>query len=139
MAGPAGLLRRFLALCAEADAALRAAGTLPQDGDEVLLCLAAWRAAQTGLPVRGANAYICRYWLGARHYLVSTNYCLTPVCILHLPGAGKDRQLKLLYRRWARRGAFPKREDVWRLCGFPPARPPLLRTAWVRLCAALGR
>ena len=42
------------------DAALRAAGTLPQDGDEVLLCLAAWRAAQTGLPVRGANAYICR-------------------------------------------------------------------------------
>jgi len=139
VAGPAGLLRRFLALCAEADAALRAAGTLPQDGDEVLLCLAAWRAAQTGLPVRGANAYICRYWLGARHYLVSTNYCLTPVCILHLPGAGKDRQLKLLYRRWARRGAFPKREDVWRLCGFPPARPPLLRTTWVRLCAALGR
>lgn len=138
VAGSAALLGGFLDLCADADAALRAANTLPQDGDEVLLCLAAWRAGRIGLPVRGANAYIGRYWLGARHYFVSTDYCLTPVCVLHLPGAGKDRQLKLLYRHWARHGQFPPRKTVWRLCGFPPARPPLVRTALVRLRAALG-
>ena len=83
------------------------------------------------------HAYIFRYWLGGRFYFVSTNYVLDPVCILHLPGAAKDRQLKLLYRYYAGHGTFPPAGRVHRLCGLPAARPPLLRTLWVRLLAKL--
>ena len=78
---------------------------------------------QAGAPVRAANAYIGRFWLGARFYFVSTGYCLTPLCILHLPGQAKARQLVLLYRYYARRGHFPPDATVWRWCGLPAARP----------------
>lgn len=137
IAGSAHRLREFLALCGEIYNEMQTKQVLPQDGDEVILCIAAWRALRTGQPVRAANAYIWRYWLGARHYFVSTNYCLVPICILHLPGSGKDRQLKLLYRRYVKRGSFPGRKAVWRLCGMPATHPPLLNTVWVRLLAAL--
>lgn len=137
IAGSASRLRDFLALCGEIYNEMQTKQVLPQDGDEVILGIAAWRALRTGQPVRAANAYIWRYWLGARHYFVSTNYCLVPICILHLPGSGKDRQLKLLYRRYVKRGSFPDRKAVWRLCGMPAAHPPLLNTVWVRLLAAL--
>ena len=137
IAGSASRLQNFLALCGEIYNDMQTKQVLPQDGDEVILCIAAWRALRTGQPVRAANAYIWRYWLGARHYFVSTNYCLVPICILHLPGSGKDRQLKLLYRRYVKRGSFPDRKAVWRLCGMPAAHPPLLNTVWVRLLTAL--
>src|SRR5699024_4842376 len=87
--------------------------------------------------VRAANAYIFRYWLGGRFYFVSTNYVLDPVCILHLPGAAKERQLKLLYRSYSRKGVFPPPARVHRLCCLPAARPPLLATLRVRLLARL--
>ena len=87
--------------------------------------------------MRAANAYLFRYWLGGRFYYVSTNYCLDPVCILHLPGAAKDRQLKLIYRYYARHGALPTPETVHQWCGFPKPRPPILRTLWVRLVCRL--
>ena len=137
VAGCRGRLQEFMDLCGEIYQEMQARKVLPQDGDEVILCIAAWRALRTGRPVRAANAYIWRYWLGARHYFVSTNYCLVPICILHLPGSGKDRQLKLLYRRYTKQGVFPDRRAVWRLCGLPAAHPPLLNTLWVRLLAAL--
>ncbi len=137
VAGSAANLRPFMALCREVYDLMRQKGVEPRDGDEVILDIAAWRALRTGRPVRAANAYIWRYWLGARHYLVSTNYCLVPICILHLPGSAKDRQLKLLYRHYARHGAFPRRQTVWRMCGLPAARPPILNTLLVRLLAAL--
>ena len=85
--------------------------------------IAAYRSLQAGAPVRAANAYIGRFWLGARFYFVSTGYCLTPLCILHLPGQAKARQLVLLYRYYARRGHFPPDATVWRWCGLPAARP----------------
>lgn len=137
VAGSAPRLREFLGLCRDVYEEMQAKNVLPQDGDEVILCIAAWRALRTGQPVRAANAYIWRYWLGARHYFVSTNYCLVPICILHLPGSGKDRQLKLLYRRYTKLGTFPHRKKVWRLCGLPAAHPPLLNTLWVRFLAVL--
>ena len=137
VAGSASQLRAFLSLCRTIYEEMQARNVLPQDGDEVILCIAAWRSLRSGQPVRAANAYIWRYWLGARHYFVSTNYCLVPICVLHLPGSGKDRQLKLLYRRYTKRGTFPSRKGVWRMCGMPAARPPLLNTLWVRLLAAL--
>ena len=87
--------------------------------------------------MRAANAYIFRYWLGGHFYYVSTNYTLDPVCILHLPGAAKDRQLKLIYNGYARRGGFPPLNKIYRLCGLPAAHPPLLRTVWTRLLAKL--
>ena len=74
---------------------------------------------------------------GRAFYYVSTNYTLDPVCILHLPGAAKDRQLKLIYNGYARRGVFPPLNKIYRLCGLPAAHPPLLRTLWTRLLAKL--
>jgi len=85
---------------------------------------------RAGPPVRAANAYLFRYWLGGRFYFVSTNYTLDPVCILHLPGAAKDRQLAVLYRRYAKKGSFPPLEKVHRLCCLPAARPPPPRPPW---------
>ena len=104
---------------------------------DVTLHGGAYRSLLAGKPVRAANAYIFRYWLGGHFYYVSTNYTLDPVCILHLPGAAKDRQLKLIYNGYARRGVFPPLNKIYRLCGLPAAHPPLLRTVWTRLLAKL--
>ena len=138
VAGSAARLRAFAARCAAVYDEMQAAGLTPQEGDEAILDIAAYRSLQAGAPVRAANAYIGRFWLGARFYFVSTGYCLTPLCILHLPGQAKARQLVLLYRYYARRGHFPPDATVWRWCGLPAARPPLLRTLWVRLRAKLA-
>ena len=56
---------------------------------------------------------------------------------MHLPGAAKDRQLKLIYNGYVRRGVFPPLKKIYRLCGLPAAHPPLLRTVWTRLLAKL--
>ena len=137
VAGNKARLQDFMDRCRDYFAALQAAGITPKEGDEAVWCGAAYQSLLAGQPVRAANAYIFRYWLGARFYFVSTNYLLDPVCILHLPGAAKDRQLKLLYRRYARAGRFPPAARVHRLCGFPAAHPPLFNTLWGRLLARL--
>lgn len=126
-----------MALCRQYFNQLQAIGLTPREGDEAIWCGAAYRSLLAGQPVRAANAYLFRYWLGGRFYFVSTNYTLDPVCILHLPGAAKDRQLAVLYRRYAKKGSFPPLENVHRLCCLPAAHPPLLRTLWVRLLARL--
>ena len=137
VAGRADRLRAFADRCAAVYGEMTAAGVLPEEGDEAILAIAAWRSALAGEPVRSANAYLARYWLGARFYFVSTGYCLTPLCVLHLPGQAKNRQLLLLYRYYTRRGHFPPDRTVWRWCGLPAARPPLLTTLFVRLRARL--
>lgn len=138
IAGSRARLQAFMAECAKVYADMLQKGFQPHEGDEFITCAAAYRSLRQGAPVRAANAYIFRYWVGARYYFVCTNYCNDPVSILHLPGNGKARQLTVLYRRYARRGAFPPREKVWRLCCFGPARPPLWQSVWVRLLAKLG-
>lgn len=138
VAGSKPRLLDFMALCRAYFTQLCTKDIVPREGDEAVWCGAAYRSLLAGRPVRAANAYIYRYWLGGRFYFVSTNYALDPVCILHLPGAAKERQLKLLYRAYARHGRFPPLPRVHRLCCLPAARPPLLRTAWVRLLAGLG-
>ena len=137
VAGSHTRLTDFMAQCHRYFAELQAQGITPREGDEAVWCGAAYRSQQAGQPVRAANAYIFRYWLGGHFYFVSTNYTLDPVCILHLPGSAKDRQLKLLYKAYARRGSFPSLPKIYRLCGLPAAHPPLLRTLWVRLLAKL--
>ena len=132
-------LQAFAGLCAQVFARMQAVGLTPHEGDEAVTCAAAYRSLLAGQPVRAANAYIFRYWLGARFYFVSTNYCLDPVCILHLPGQGKARQLAVLYRYYTRHQAFPPLGRVHRLCCLPPAHPPLLPTLRVRLLARLSR
>mgnify|MGYP001540807306 CR=1 FL=1 len=109
-----------------------------QDGDEAILGAAAYRSQLAGKPVRAANAYVFRYWLGGHFYYVSTNYCCDPVCVLHLPGKAKMRQLTVLYHKYTRSGRMPENQTVWRLCCLPAARPPLLRSLWVRLRAKIG-
>lgn len=137
IAGSRARLADFMAECAGVYRTMNEKGLRPHEGDEFITCAAAYRSLLAGRPVRAANAYIFRYWVGARFYFVSTNYCNDPVCIFHLPG-GKNRQLRVLYRRYTKRGAFPPREKVYRLCCFPAAHPPLLRSIWVRLLARLG-
>ncbi|MDD4849485.1 MAG: hypothetical protein PHO10_02160 [Gemmiger sp.] len=128
-------LAAFMARCRAVYDAMCQQNLRPHEGDEFITCAAAYQSQQAGEPVRAANAYIFRYWLGARFYYVSTNYCNDPVCILHLPGNGKARQLKLLYRYYAQKGRFPKPQTVYALCCLPAAHPPLLRSLWVRLLA----
>lgn len=135
VAGSKPRLQAFMEQCRRYFADLQAAGITPKEGDEAVWCGAAYRSQLAGQPVRAANAYIFRYWLGGRFYFVSTNYQLDPVCVLHLPGAAKDRQLKLLYRSYTKNGRFPPAPQVHRLCCLPAAHPPLLRTLWVRLQA----
>ena len=137
VAGSKVRLADFMALCQQYFDELQARGITPKEGDEAVWCGAAYRSLRAGQPVRAANAYIFRYWLGGRFYYVSTNYQLDPVCILHLPGAAKDRQLKLIYKKYTKRGAFPPPDAIHRLCGLPAAHPPLLRTLWTRLLAKL--
>ena len=109
-----------------------------QDGDEAILDAAAYRSQLAGKPVRAANAYVFRYWLGGHFYYVSTNYCCDPVCVLHLPGKAKMRQLTVIYHKYTRSGRMPENQTVWRLCCLPAARPPLLRSLLVRLRAKIG-
>ena len=137
VAGSKARLQDLMERCRRYFDEMQQAGVTPREGDEAVWCGAAYRSLLAGQPVRAANAYIFRYWLGGRFYFVSTNYVLDPVCILHLPGAAKERQLKLLYRSYSRKGAFPPPARVHRLCGLPAAHPPLLATLRVRLLARL--
>lgn len=137
VAGSKERLTDFMALCRQYFTQLQALGLTPKEGDEAIWCGAAYRSLLAGQPVRAANAYLFRYWLGGRFYYVSTNYALDPVCILHLPGAAKHRQLAVLYRYYTKKGSFPPLKTVYRLCCLPAAHPPLLRTLWVRLLAKL--
>ena len=93
VAGSRARLTDFISLCRDYFKELQAKSITPREGDEAVWCGAAYRSLLAGKPVRAANAYIFRYWLGGHFYYVSTNYTLDPVCILHLPGAAKDRQL----------------------------------------------
>ena len=129
-------LADFMDECADVYRTMNEKGLRPHEGDEFITCAAAYRSLLAGRPVRAANAYIFRYWVGARFYFAGTNYCNDPVCIFHLPG-GKNRQLRVLYRWYTKKGAFPAREKVYRLCCFPAANPPILRSIWVRILARL--
>ena len=129
-------LADFMDECADVYRTMNEKGLRPHEGDEFITCAAAYRSLLAGRPVRAANAYIFRYWVGARFYFAGTNYCNDPVCIFHLPG-GKNRQLRVLYRWYTKKGAFPAREKVYRLCCFPAAHPPILRSFWVRIMARL--
>lgn len=137
IAGRRDRLRAFLDLCGQIYREMDERDIVPQEGDEAIWCAAAYRALRAGQPVRAANSYVWRYWLGARHYFVATNYLLDPVCVLHLPGAARERQFPLLYRYYTRHGKFPPAAVVHRWCCLPPARPPLLKTLWVRMRAKL--
>lgn len=136
VAGSRARLTDFMSLCRDYFKELQAKGITPREGDEAVWCGAAYRSLLAGKPVRAANAYIFRYWLGGHFYYVSTNYTLDPVCILHLPGAAKDRQLKLIYNGYVRRGVFPPLNKIYRLCGLPAAHPP---AAAHRMDAAAGQ
>lgn len=121
VAGSKARLADFMALCRQYFNQLQTIGLTPREGDEAIWCGAAYRSLLAGQPVRAANAYLFRYWLGGRFYFVSTNYTLDPVCILHLPGAAKDRQLAVLYRRYAKKGQLPAAGES------PPALLPARR------------
>ena len=135
LCGSAARLTAFMARCRAVYDTMRQKNLHPHEGDEFITCAAAYQSLAAGEPVRAANAYLFRYWLGARFYFVATNYCRDPVCVLHLPGSAKARQFRVLYRYYARHGRFPADAAVYRWCCFPPAHPPLLKSIWVRLLA----
>ena len=138
VAGSTARLQGFMAECRNVFDRMQQTGVRSQDGDEAILDAAPYRSQLAGKPVRAANAYVFRYWLGGHFYYVSTNYCCDPVCVLHLPGKAKMRQLTVLYHKYTRSGRMPENQTVWRLCCLPAARPPLLRSLWVRLRAKIG-
>ena len=58
--------------------------------------------------------------------------------MLLLPCKANMRQLTAIYHTYTRSGRMPENQTVWRLCCLPAARPPLLRSLWVRLRAKIG-
>lgn len=138
VAGSKARLQVFLQRCCDYFAELQAADITPREGDEAIWCGAAYRSLLAGEPVRAANAYIFRYWLGWHFYFVCTNYILDPVCVLHLPGAAKERQLKLIYNQYVKTGNFPSMEKIRKICCLPAARPPFLKTLWVWILVKLS-
>ena len=82
VAGSTARLQDFMAECRNVFDRMQQTGVRSQDGDEAILDAAAYRSQLAGKPVRAANAYVFRYWLGGHFYYVSTNYCCDPVCVL---------------------------------------------------------
>ena len=92
VAGSTARLQDFMAECRNVFDRMQQTGVRSQDGDEAILDAAAYRSQLAGKPVRAANAYVFRYWLGGHFYYVSTNYCCDPVCVLHLPGKAHEHR-----------------------------------------------
>lgn len=116
VAGPAALLKRFVAVCAEVASVLRQRSSLITHdmGDEQIISVAAHRMPRS---VRSANAYLFRYWTGRDFRLLSTNYLFNAVDIWHLP-AEKQNGLQALYRYLIRHGNFPTRDMCVRITGL---------------------
>lgn len=138
VAGSTARLQGFMAECRNVFDRMQQTGVRSQDGDEAILDAAAYRSQLAGKPC-GPPTRMCSGTGWAGHfYYVSTNYCCDPVCVLHLPGKAKMRQLTVIYHKYTRSGRMPENQTVWRLCCLPAARPPLLRSLWVRLRAKIG-
>lgn len=124
-----------MAECCNVFDRMQQTGVRSQDGDEAILDAAAYRSQLAGKPVRAANAYVFRYWLGRAFLLCFHELLLRPRLRAAPAGKAKMRQLTVLYHKYTRSGRMPENQTVWRLCCLPAARPPLLRSLWVRLRA----
>ncbi len=76
VAGSKARLQEFMPYCRRYFEALQQAGVTPKEGTKPSGAPPLTEPAG-GQPVRAANAYIFRYWLGGRFYFVCTNYCWT--------------------------------------------------------------
>lgn len=101
-------------------------------GDEFITSIAAHRMRDI---VKNAGAYIYRFWTGD-FYLVSTCYKYNEIAILHLPNEKADGILRL-YDIFVKKGAFPKKEKIHKICHLD--HKPIKLTIKRNLKKLLGR
>jgi len=91
---------------------MMSSGIRTKQGDEFIVSVV---ATENREHIKPANPYIHRYWTG-QVYLVSTNYVIDPVAILHLPSE-KNSQFILLYKYLLKKEKFPHLKIVhWMTC-----------------------
>ena len=136
VAGSRTRMTDFISLCRDYFEELQAKGITPREGDEAIWCGAAYRSLLAGKPVRAANAYIFRYWLGG-HFLLCIDKLYTRPR-LHPASAGcgegppAETDLQWLCQAWG----FPAAEQ-----NLPPVRPARRTSAAAahRMDAAAGQ
>lgn len=114
------LMKKFLSVAQAVYGEMIESGFETQKGDEFIISVAADRLP--GL-IKNASPYICRFWTGANFRLVSTCYNTNAVTVLHLP-AEKERGIVTVYERYVRKGKFPDKTKIWKLCRL--SRRPIL-------------
>lgn len=79
-------------------------------GDEFISNIAACRLKNK---VKNAGSYVYRYWT-ATYRLISTNYRVSPIVLLHCP-AEKKAGIITIFNRYIRRGKVPSNNKAHRL------------------------
>ena len=89
VAGSTARLRDFMAECRNVFDRMQQTGVRSQDGDEAILDAAAYRSQLAGKPVRAANAYVFRYWLGGHFIMFPRTTAATPSACCTCPARRK--------------------------------------------------
>lgn len=107
-------------------------------GDESVWSMAAQLAeTRRGPIIRGAGAYLYRFWTGD-FYLISTVTVANPVCIWHIPNE-KENGFSYLYQIYQKKGCYPQQKKVAAILGIAvPKRPFNRYTLWYK-CRAKWR
>ncbi|MBR2629833.1 MAG: hypothetical protein IKD24_09135 [Alistipes sp.] len=102
--------RLFVAECDKVYQQMIERNFATSQGDEFITSIAAYRLKNM---VKNSAPYVCRYWTGT-YRLISTNYRVAPVTVLHCP-AEKKYGIITLFNRYIRRGKTPSHRVVHRL------------------------
>lgn len=102
--------KRFVTECEEVYKQMVAQNFITSQGDEFITTIAAHRLKEI---VKNAGAYVFRYWTGT-YRLISTNYKISPVVVLHCP-AEKKYGIITIFNRYIRRGKLPTNRTAHRL------------------------
>lgn len=89
VAGSTARLQDFMAECRNVFDRMQQTGVRSQDGDEAILDAAAYRSQLAGKPVRAANAYVFRYWLGGHFIMFPRTTAATPSACCTCPARRK--------------------------------------------------
>lgn len=109
-AANADYTKRFVAECEEVYKQMIAQNFVTSQGDEFISTIAAHRLKEI---VKNAGPYVYRYWTGT-YRLISTNYKVSPVVVLHCP-AEKKYGIITIFDRYIKRGKLPTNRTVHRL------------------------
>lgn len=102
--------KQFVAECEDVYKQMVARNFVTSQGDEFISTIAAHRLKEI---VKNAASYIFRYWTGT-YRLISTNYKVSPVVVLHCP-AEKKYGIITIFDRYIKRGKLPTNRTAHRL------------------------